>query len=889
MPINEYDAPLVVTPTQTYVSQHVDLPFAQLQNALDKRQNSYDVGEFKRNQLEDLFLAQQALKKDTAARNTILEGYESQLSEGFKNAGEDYSLMHSSLNSTLRDVKRDLSRGKLGAIGKAHAADAAYAKGLKEAEDRGDITNDRSNALYNISHSFYKGVGEADADGNYKTFSGIAPAKMVDGGKVVEELAKGWLSDAYGSENVKFEGNGKYLVKRGSSWEKADQDEIYKAIRPMLESNEALMADLSQKHMIYNAKDPKHGLNQGVFDELDNLAKFGAHKYGFVKQEYTMDAKADAYSLLTYGKMADFEEDYVPNTISNDDITYVENPLGKDVGEIQSTIVNTTKETDVVMLGLLEDNLRAAQAKDEKTGGTANAEKAHDVLNKYKNHREEYYDAFKGGKVSLEYVDDDKKNEKLETINHALTNIQQARQLLTEANGVAAKEAGIDLNDPNFKKEMNTYNTRVLNAGDFVGEITGNKNHAIITKEGAYVDYAAALATDEASVIEDSKRDFTVGSTFHQNRSAGYVYESPSGAVMQRSYSNGKLVSDVKANDQVTKGYLTSKEAVNSPGTLAQIEMSVGFGKAHKFMKAKNAFVEGKRYIQSAGSSQTAFVQKKYSPLLGRYVVDADASKDAKEHIQNFFVNEDGSLNLAELGGMEVYYIGDASSEDKVKGASTIAEIEKGLGFAIGTNDKGKLNYSVGGIKNSTKAGLNSQNYIKIPINSGNKSGAILVPENQFRSTAISQYFNRDISKAEKIFHQGKNNGIGGWKYNDTFSFQYASNNDPTKVDAVLIKGIDGKVKSYDPQQGLTYFADYIKKNPKSRQETSYTPVGARDSKTHMTQEQFNDNMRNSTGFAPNQTVVIVDGQGRAVQEVSWKKIQGSLKYMASPLKETAK
>ena len=106
MPITKYDRP-------TQFQYRNTLPFEAIAAAGSMRQQQYDTNVAKADAIADVISKVQSVDQDTKQKKAILEDYESKIDKAIEDAGGDYGQLSGFINSTNRELQKDLTRGKL--------------------------------------------------------------------------------------------------------------------------------------------------------------------------------------------------------------------------------------------------------------------------------------------------------------------------------------------------------------------------------------------------------------------------------------------------------------------------------------------------------------------------------------------------------------------------------------------------------------------------------------------------------------------------------------------------------------------------------------------------------------------------------------------------------
>jgi len=250
MPVNQYDEPYINNARQTYVSQHVETPYKQLQEAAERKQLEYNLGEQRADQLETSFLRQQALNKDKGLRDRLVGGYRDQIEKALIETNGDYAEADQLISKIGRDAKQNMANGQLGAIGQNLASQQAYTKDIMDSFAKKDIGITRAQALLADANQRYEGVQEiAQENGIYNGYSGQLAAKEYNADDLLEEASKGYAHDMVERGEWIASGDG-YMKKVGSHLEQVPYNDVLNGGRSYLGRHKGLQEDLAQANSL---------------------------------------------------------------------------------------------------------------------------------------------------------------------------------------------------------------------------------------------------------------------------------------------------------------------------------------------------------------------------------------------------------------------------------------------------------------------------------------------------------------------------------------------------------------------------------------------------------------------------------------------------------------
>ncbi len=293
MPITKYDRP-------TQFQYRNTLPFEAIAAAGSMRQQQYDTNLAKADAIADVISKVQSVEKDTKQKKAILGDYESKIDKAIEDAGGDYGQLSGFINSTNRELQKDLTRGKLSSIQTSYDQRTAYQKSLKELLNKdpkkGGIILEDFNNLMTASDRNYKGIGEIDPETEtYAMWSGITPAGYVDGNKMAIDLASKMdpqvIAKNTGWRTITMP-NGEVVYQKGKvTTSKLPESVIRNAVLQTMMDDPKLMGYL-QQHVQYATSPERDAYEQEYGVE-------GIDEYGRPVQHAPGDASTNMQNKLS--------------------------------------------------------------------------------------------------------------------------------------------------------------------------------------------------------------------------------------------------------------------------------------------------------------------------------------------------------------------------------------------------------------------------------------------------------------------------------------------------------------------------------------------------------------------------------------------------------------
>lgn len=293
MPITKYDRP-------TQFQYKNTLPFEAIAGAGSMRQQQYDTNVAKADAIADVISKVQSVEQDTKQKKAILGDYESKIDKAIEDAGGDYGQLSGFINSTNRELQKDLTRGKLSSIQTSYNQKTAYQESLKELLNKdpkkGGIILEDFNNLMKASDGNYKGIGEIDPETEtYAMWSGITPAGYVDGNQMAIDLANEMdpqvIAKNTGWRTITMP-NGEVVYQKGNvKTSKLPESVIRNAVLQTMMDDPKLMGYL-QQHVQYATSPERDAYEQEYGVE-------GIDEYGRPVQHAPGDASTNMQNKLS--------------------------------------------------------------------------------------------------------------------------------------------------------------------------------------------------------------------------------------------------------------------------------------------------------------------------------------------------------------------------------------------------------------------------------------------------------------------------------------------------------------------------------------------------------------------------------------------------------------
>ncbi len=284
-----------------------------VQKRADKSEADYDalLGDF--NKIP-------ALAKDADKRNEIIKSYKQQLSTAYDSAKGDVTKLVPVIRNLGRDFRENLSYGPLAAISGNYNLRKNHEAQVQDAFEKGNINQQRRDALLAMDMEDYQGIGEGSTYGKFNSYQGSTPAKEVDLSEKARKLADAWRADKITRGGYKQDKYGLYFINSKGSKEYVDPDEVYTYVKSVLDQDPEVRSFVDQEtrigthgvkqdseifgtdHQGYPVQiSPEAYVNNYRSSFTDKAAKFAAAKEGFMQDEQTQsDLSWNPYALEDY-------------------------------------------------------------------------------------------------------------------------------------------------------------------------------------------------------------------------------------------------------------------------------------------------------------------------------------------------------------------------------------------------------------------------------------------------------------------------------------------------------------------------------------------------------------------------------------------------------------
>jgi hypothetical protein len=305
MAIGPYDGAPQRRPQVRYVSQHVELPFKELKDFQNRRTQAYYKGLAASDALNNMANVN-ALTQDKALRNARVKEYEDRSTKMIEELEGDYSLAGKEIMGIGRDLKKELTSGRLGKISGNYNSAVAYEKDLKEKLDEGKIYLEKYKNLLNMSNVGYSGVEDEISD-SYSSYNGIEAAEDIDLMAYADEHLEGWKADVFNTKQWGQTDDGRYWKLTGDKKEIVDEKELKVHALNAMRNDPKVRSFVDQEVQMAKFAAEQNGepfdANTYRKQVFDQAASFGAAKNGYEKvQDVYTDIKEDGYELASYKK-----------------------------------------------------------------------------------------------------------------------------------------------------------------------------------------------------------------------------------------------------------------------------------------------------------------------------------------------------------------------------------------------------------------------------------------------------------------------------------------------------------------------------------------------------------------------------------------------------------
>lgn len=367
MGANRFMSPVQTQYQQTYIDQHVPLPFEILQKAADNRQKVYDTNA-QQAEIAKSWLDVKHREYDKVGYDRIKQSYEGQIADAVEGAGGDYSVIGPKIRAIAATIKSDMNDGELSVIANnynSYQADLAHKKKL---EDEGNLSGLNSMNMMYVSDQAHK--NSVDAKTGIGRYSAYHHALDVDPNK---ELAA-QLAHMKESSYQAF-GGALQPLKAGETTYHADTKtgrsaitaaQIKKVVEPYLQSNPKVKAYLERNvRALYGEK----AYEEALANILTGAQNTFAHENNTIDRTLHRDAVGD--------ENARYEREHPPvvtpatEMAGNVNGMYVDKGVpGKNYSRDNNDIAfSGTKLANETIAGLLKD-LKPGQPYNKKVTDT---------------------------------------------------------------------------------------------------------------------------------------------------------------------------------------------------------------------------------------------------------------------------------------------------------------------------------------------------------------------------------------------------------------------------------------------------------------------------------------------------------------------------------------
>ena len=352
----------------TYLPQQYMPNFDFLAQALATQQGQYDEVQQASQRLPQHIQADQT---DVLAYKALQERRMQEVASAYKEKGLQGGNM--ARTKLMTDIKNDFApTGKAYGFEANYRAVGAYQEALKEQLKEGKITKDVYDKVIERSLTEFKSYGE---DGTYNQFSGYNPSAYVDVQKKIDDLAKGFETDALngnaigpGGRKVGKTMNGQYFYMDTDKQEFIRDEDIRAFVRSTAYADSEISGYLRQEDDLFGTvavggQRPKLGPGgKPMKDEdgkvimeqyteeipvseykLRNVENALANKYGFMKQTTETKLQQDwLYKMNEQhkrDKKLQEKDDYVHRAallIEQDGLPKIENSMWKKTDAVKA-------------------------------------------------------------------------------------------------------------------------------------------------------------------------------------------------------------------------------------------------------------------------------------------------------------------------------------------------------------------------------------------------------------------------------------------------------------------------------------------------------------------------------------------------------------------------
>ena len=232
MAFNEFDRPLEAQPIQTYVSQHVALPFKEYRAAIQDKQNQFDEEASRIEQDEASFAKVRAMQHDVAYRGEKEAEYQDRINKAIEKNKGDLAAGSQDFRRISKDLQYDLTRGALGAMDKKVAAYGEFTTKIDARVQKGDITKEQGELATMHALNFTQPVqrGVLKEGESYSLFKDFDPANYLDQSKKFEDLASKLKEDAEKGTTEIYDPETQMFVKTAWGTKELNPTKIYNTL-----------------------------------------------------------------------------------------------------------------------------------------------------------------------------------------------------------------------------------------------------------------------------------------------------------------------------------------------------------------------------------------------------------------------------------------------------------------------------------------------------------------------------------------------------------------------------------------------------------------------------------------------------------------------------------
>ena len=454
MAFNEFDRPLEAQPIQTYVSQHVALPFQEYRAALKDKQDQFDEVSSGIDEQEAQFAKVRALQHDVAYRNEKEAEYKKRIDEAVQKHKGDLAEGSMDFKRLDKELQNDLShRGALGAMDAKVAAYSAHNEDLQKKVDAGKITKETMDKTLGLSLAQTKAVQrQLGANEQYNSYAAHDPANYFDVGEQMNKDLDKVHADAVEKGHEVFDEKTQTFVKTETGSKILTPEKVYAAIMAGINGNDMASNYLNDEGYINGAlklyggksREEVTAYNQ---EELDKELKKGKN---IEPWKYQTDPERRETARLAWAKAngAAFTETKDKSSLADATVyadrfnkalpssgnlevqhTYkdVDNPLGKTEEDVQSNELTAKKQA--------YDNLQNALAK--VNGGA-------DFKKQFATNPDGTIQALISGALSIPGMTKEANDKVVGGLKRDMQLHSEAKQRRQEISAEAAKEAGHD-------------------------------------------------------------------------------------------------------------------------------------------------------------------------------------------------------------------------------------------------------------------------------------------------------------------------------------------------------------------------------------------------------------------------------------------------------------